>query len=63
MAKTRKRVGADDKFEINRDAKGEYRWTRKAPNGKIVGASTEGYKKKSDCRDNAIRNGWDGKED
>ena len=33
----------------------EWRWTRFAPNGEIVGASTEGYKRKRDCLANAKR--------
>ena len=31
---------------------------RTAPNGKIVGASAEGYKNKADCIANAKRNGY-----
>ena len=45
-----------DKVEIYKDSNGYYRWRRTATNGKIVGASTEGYVKKSDCIDNANRN-------
>ena len=30
-----------------------------APNGEIVGASTQGYANKNDCKKNAIRNGCD----
>lgn len=37
-----------------------WRWRRIAPNGRIVGASTEGYANISDCQDNARRNGWNG---
>jgi hypothetical protein len=33
----------------------EWRWRRVAPNGEIVGASTEGYKRKVDCLANAKR--------
>jgi uncharacterized protein YegP (UPF0339 family) len=50
----------DDKWEIYQDKAGEWRWRRTASNGKIVGASTEGYKNKSDCEKNARRNGWKG---
>ena len=46
-----------DTWEIYKDGKDEWRWRRTASNGKIVGASTEGYKNKSDCIDNARRNG------
>lgn len=31
---------------------GDWRWNRKARNGKIIGASTEGYRNKRDCLDN-----------
>jgi len=41
-------------------SKGEWRWKRVAPNGEIVGASTEGYKNKADCESNARRHGWRG---
>ncbi|MDR7146854.1 DUF1508 domain-containing protein [Rhizobium sp. BE258] len=34
-----------------------WRWRRTARNGDIVGASTEAYVNKSDCIDNARRNG------
>ena len=46
-----------DKWEIYKDGAGEWRWRRTAPNGNIVGASSEGYKNKSDCIANAQRNG------
>ena len=32
----------NDKWVIYQDNKSEWRWTRTAPNGRIVGASTEG---------------------
>ena len=48
-----------DTWEIYQDNAGEWRWRRKAPNGKTVGASSEGYHNKSDCIDNARRNGMD----
>ena len=46
-----------DTIEIYQDnsAKQEWRWRRKAINGRIVGASTEGYSNKSDCEDNIAR--------
>ncbi|MFD2586141.1 YegP family protein [Croceitalea marina] len=47
-----------DKWEFYKDKKKEWRWRRTAPNGDIVGASTEGYKNKSDCIANAKRNGY-----
>jgi uncharacterized protein YegP (UPF0339 family) len=49
-----------DKWEFYKDAKGEWRWRRKAPNGETVGASTEGYKNREDCVANAKRNGYRG---
>lgn len=49
-----------DKWEIYQDAKDEWRWRRVAPNGKIVGASTEGYKTRAACVANAKRNGYRG---
>lgn len=45
-----------DKWEIYEGA-GGWRWRRTASNGRIVGASTEAYVNKSDCIDNARRNG------
>ena len=50
----------NDKWEFYKDKAGEWRWRRTAPNGNIVGASSEGYKNRSDCEDNARRNGWSG---
>jgi uncharacterized protein YegP (UPF0339 family) len=37
------------KFEVYEDNKKEYRWRLKAANGQVIGASSEGYKAKSDC--------------
>ncbi len=48
----------NDKWEFYKDKKNEWRWRRTATNGKIVGASAEGYKNKSDCIANAVRNGY-----
>ena len=53
-------AGEKDKWEFAKDAKGEWRWTRTATNGKIVGKASEGYKNEKDCQDNAKRNGWTG---
>jgi uncharacterized protein YegP (UPF0339 family) len=47
--------GSDDKFEIYQDKRGEFRWRRRATNGRIVGAASEGYSKKSDCEANMTR--------
>lgn len=48
-----------DKWEIYRDKAGAWRWRRTASNGRIVGASTEGYTNRADCIENARRNGMD----
>lgn len=47
----------NDKWEFYKDAEDKWRWRRTAPNGNIVGASTEGYANKADCEGNARRNG------
>lgn len=49
-----------DKWEIYKDKAGEWRWTRTAPNGQTVGASTEGYKNREDCVANARRHSYTG---
>lgn len=49
----------NDKWEFYKDVGGKWRWRRTAPNGNIIGASTEGYSNKIDCEGNARRNGWD----
>ncbi len=50
-----------DIWEFYQDASKEWRWRRKsAGNGKIVGASSQGYVNKSDCIANAKRNGYTG---
>ena len=48
-------AGENDTFEVYKDKRGEFRWRRKATNGQIVGASSEGYKKKADCEANMNR--------
>jgi uncharacterized protein YegP (UPF0339 family) len=48
-------AGESDKFEVYQDKRGEWRWRRKASNGKIVGAATEGYKSKADAEANMKR--------
>jgi len=48
----------NDKWEFYKDSNDEWRWRRTASNGRIVGASTQGYKNKQDCIDNAKRNGY-----
>ncbi len=49
-----------DKWEFYTDSSGEWRWRRIASNGKIVGASSQGYKNRGDCVENARRNGYTG---
>jgi len=48
-----------DLWEVYKDAEEHWRWRRTAPNGNIVGASSQGYTNKADCEGNARRNGWD----
>lgn len=47
-----------DKWEIYKDPNGEWRWQCTAPNGEIVGASTESYHNHLDCLENAERFGY-----
>ncbi|WP_084512463.1 DUF1508 domain-containing protein [Geothrix fermentans] len=49
-----------DKWEFYKDAQGEWRWRRVAVNGRVVGASSQGYKNQADCVENARRNGYHG---
>ncbi|PST85349.1 DUF1508 domain-containing protein [Photobacterium sp. NCIMB 13483] len=48
----------NDKWEFYKDTSGEWRWRRTASNGRIVGASSQGYVNRTDCVDNARRNGY-----
>ena len=41
------------KFEIYLDKALEYRWRVTAKNGEIIGASSEGFKRRIDCETNA----------
>ncbi|MEN3323697.1 DUF1508 domain-containing protein [Mariniflexile soesokkakense] len=50
----------NDKWEFYLDGSKEWRWRRIASNGRIVGASSQGYFNKSDCIANAMRNGYNG---
>lgn len=50
----------NDKWDFYKDASGEWRWRRTAPNGNIVGAACQGYVNKSDCVANAQRSGYTG---
>lgn len=49
-----------DKWEFYVDNAHEWRWRRIASNGRIVGASCQGYVNKSDCIANARREGYEG---
>lgn len=55
-----KKLGVKDKWELHQDKKGEHRWRRAAINGVGVGASSEGYTSKADCKANAKCNGYTG---
>lgn len=51
--------GEKDTWEFYQGNRDKWRWRRTAPNGRIVGASTQGYADKSDCVENAQRNGFE----
>lgn len=46
----------NDKWDFYKVNAGEWRWTRSAPNGRSVGASSPGYANREDCVVNAPRN-------
>lgn len=48
----------DDKWKFYADKKGEWKWTRKAGNGEVIGIAHEGYKNIIDCMANAILSGY-----
>ena len=48
-----------DKVELYKDKNDKWRWKRIAPNGEVVGASTQRYANKSYCKENASRNWCD----
>jgi uncharacterized protein YegP (UPF0339 family) len=48
----------DDNWEFYKDPEDQWRWRCTAPDGSIVRASTGGYANRSDCDENARRNGW-----
>lgn len=37
---------------------GDWRWSRKAANGKIIAASTESYRSRVHCVENAVMSGY-----
>lgn len=47
-----------DRWEFYIDNAGEWRWRHIAANGKIVGASSEGFKSRESCVYNARLNGY-----
>ena len=49
--------GKNDRWEVYKDKRNEFRWRRTAPNGAITGAASESYKARSDAEANAKRNG------
>lgn len=53
-------MGNEDKWEFYQDKSGDWRWRRVAINGRIVGAAAEGYVNRTDCEENARRNGFTG---
>lgn len=53
-------MSTNDKWEVYEDKKGEWRWRRTAPNGNIVGASSEGFKNRGDAVKNAEHYGYNG---
>jgi uncharacterized protein YegP (UPF0339 family) len=44
-----------DRIRFHREKSGDWRWTRTAPNGEIVGAASEGYRNLDDAITNAER--------
>lgn len=52
-------MSLSETWEIYQDAAHEWRWRRKS-GGRIIGASTEGYKNRADCVANARRHGYTG---
>ena len=36
-------------YWMYKDARGEWRWTYEAVNGRTISVSSEGYKKRADC--------------
>ena len=48
---------AESSTEYYQDRKGEWRWRKRSSNGRITGASSEGYVARKDCENNANRDG------
>jgi uncharacterized protein YegP (UPF0339 family) len=49
---------AKDNWQFYKDAQNQWRWRRTAVNGRIVGASSQGYQNRIDCIANARREGY-----
>ena len=49
-----------NKYKFYEDKKGEFRWVKKAPNGKTIGSASEGFKSKTNVIKNAQNNGHTG---
>ena len=50
----------NDTWDIYKDNEGLWRWRRVAANGRIVVSSSQGYVNRTDCVENARRNGYTG---
>jgi uncharacterized protein YegP (UPF0339 family) len=50
----------EHKWEFFLDKAGKNRWRRKASNGNVIGASSQGYVTITDCYNNAVLNGFTG---
>lgn len=50
-------TSSETRTTIYKDSNNEYRWRTQAANNRIIGASSEGYKNKNECIENAKRNG------
>ncbi|MEO0762505.1 MAG: DUF1508 domain-containing protein [Pseudomonadota bacterium] len=47
-----------DKWEFYKDKRGAMRWRRMAPNGKVIGASTQGFRDRLSAEENARLQGF-----
>lgn len=50
----------NNKFEFYQDTRKEWRWRKISPNGKIIGASSEGFSSRQAAVNNARLNGYSG---
>lgn len=51
------------KWVFKRNSKRKFVWKRYAANGRLIESSTQGYRRKIDCRENAALAGWDATQD